>query len=140
MKFRTIIFEDDSPVRLLLQMSAERRGHDTLTFESPTFCALSRGEACSHEGPCSDVIMSDHQMPGMSGLEFFALLREKKCRVPNKVLVTAATEEELRELAEKLGCDFIPKPFQIHDIDAWLQAAEQKIPPDRILAPVENLY
>jgi len=140
MKFRTIIFEDDSPVRQLLKMAAEMRGHDVLTFESPIFCALSRGEACSHEGACSDVIMSDHQMPGMSGLEFFTMLREKKCLVPNKALVTAATEEELRELAEKLGCDFISKPFQIHDIESWLKEAERKIPPDRMLLPVEKLY
>jgi len=140
MKFRTIIFEDDTPVRQLLKMSAERRGHDVVTFESPIFCALSRDGECAHERACSDVIISDHQMPGMSGLEFFAKLREKKCLVPNKALVTAAGEEKLQELAEGLGCDFIRKPFQIQNIDAWLREAEQKIAPERMLVPVENLY
>lgn len=140
MKFRTIIFEDDTPVRQLLKMSAERRGHETVTFESPVFCALTRGGTCSHEGACSDVILSDHQMPGMSGLEFFTLLREKNCLVPNKALLTAASEGELRELAEALGCDFIPKPFQIQHLDAWLKEAEEKIAPDRTLVPVDHLY
>lgn len=140
MIYRTIIFEDDAPVRHLLKLSAEMRGHDVITFECPTFCALSKKDKCTHEGACSDIIISDHQMPGMTGLEFFRVLKEKDCRIPNKALVTAACQENLKIEAQELGCRVIPKPFQIREINSWLEESELKISRDRELIPIEELY
>lgn len=140
MRFRTIICEDESSIRVLLKLAAEMRGHEVITFPCPpTFCILSSEGVCSYGLSCCDAILSDHQMPGMSGLEFFDVLKRKKCLVPSRALVTAAAQEDVKKLACELGCSFIPKPFQLRDIDAWLEKAEANVQESRQLLPCKAL-
>jgi len=63
-----------------------------------------------------DVIISDVRMPGLTGLEILAGLRQANWPTAI-VLMTAYPSPETRQEAERLGADaFFAKPFDIDDL------------------------
>jgi CheY-like chemotaxis protein len=57
-----------------------------------------------------DVIISDHNMPGVSGLELLNKIRQDH-REMILVLITAFGTDALEEEAHRLGIGYITKPF-----------------------------
>lgn len=73
-----------------------------------------------------DLIISDHSMPGMTGLEFLKSLREAGRQTPF-ILMTAESSESLAVEALRLGAqDYFRKPFQI---DTFLKAVTRLLMP-----------
>lgn len=58
-----------------------------------------------------DVVISDHNMPGQSGLEFLTRIRQNHREVI-LVLATAYATEVLEEGVRQLGMGYITKPFE----------------------------
>ena len=58
-----------------------------------------------------DVVISDFNMPGMSGLEFFDTVRQTD-RETILVLITAHGTQALGEQAQRLGFGYLTKPFE----------------------------
>ncbi len=59
------------------------------------------------------LILSDINMPGMSGFQLLGLLKEKYPDIPPQVLlITAYGDEQTRQKAQQLGADgFLSKPI-----------------------------
>jgi signal transduction histidine kinase/HPt (histidine-containing phosphotransfer) domain-containing protein/AmiR/NasT family two-component response regulator len=71
-----------------------------------------------------DVVFMDLHMPGMSGLEATARIREARAgrRAPHVVAMTASVAEEDREACRGAGMlDFIGKPIDLAQLDAVLR-------------------
>ncbi|HUC85810.1 MAG TPA: response regulator [Candidatus Acidoferrales bacterium] len=106
---KRILFVDDSEVLLELYgmlLDVERdRWHTSLAPDGETALKLMRQNAF-------DVVASDMQMPGMSGIE---LLTEVRRLYPqtSRIIISGFTEEA--EAADALNCThfFIPKPFDV---------------------------
>ncbi|MGV2908864.1 response regulator transcription factor [Achromobacter sp. AGC25] len=76
-------------------------------------------------------VVTDIQMPGMTGLAMCAALRERGLSVP-VVLMTAFPEERYREQARQLGAFcFLCKPFEDAEI---LRCIDRAIHPDSTAA------
>jgi FixJ family two-component response regulator len=61
-----------------------------------------------HDMSC---LITDVQMPGMSGIELQALLKSKGHRIP-VIVITGFPDERVRERAMQLGAvSFLTKPF-----------------------------
>ena len=58
-----------------------------------------------------DVVISDHNMPGPSGLEFLTRIRQDD-RETTLVLMTAYGTDVLEEGAGQLGVGYMTKPFE----------------------------
>jgi FixJ family two-component response regulator len=68
-------------------------------------------------------IVTDLQMPGMSGIELLELLRRRAIRLP-LILMTAFPEAALRKRALQGGaCCFLSKPFEANDLLRCLRQA-----------------
>lgn len=78
--------------------------------------------AAAREAP-PDHILLDHNMPGTSGLDLVATLREV---APDAsiTLVTANIQSAIRERAEAFGCRFIAKPLTAEKIGVLLSDLE----------------
>ena len=59
-----------------------------------------------------DVLISDFNMPGVSGLEFFNKIRQEH-REMILVLITAYGTDALEEEVHRLGIGYISKPFEL---------------------------
>lgn len=69
-----------------------------------------------------DLIVTDVQMPGESGLAVLQWLRHRGCPIP-AVVVTAFPELATQEQVDRLGAMLLPKPFSLLDFRGLADAA-----------------
>ncbi len=99
------VVDDDDAIRVSLEGLLRSLGHRVRTFDSATAFMASdeRGQA--------DCVISDVQMPGMTGVEMKEALVAAGQKTP-VILITAFADDTQKARAEKAGvvC-FLPKPF-----------------------------
>ena len=115
-----LIVDDDPGVLSALQRTLRREGYDILTAQS------GREALALLEAHAVDLILSDHKMPVMSGIELFA--RASRVRPgAAKVLITGWTEEVPKRELEALGVTaLIPKPWDAGELRDVLREALSK--------------
>jgi response regulator RpfG family c-di-GMP phosphodiesterase len=110
-----LIVDDEERILSALRRTLRREGYEILTATSP-----ERGLALLEERPV-DVVLSDHKMPGMSGLAFLARasrLRPEAARL----LITGWTDEVSRAELEGVGVRaLIAKPWDDAELKATLR-------------------
>ena len=109
-KKNLLVVDDDPGVLSALRRTLRREGYDILTAPS------GREALALLEAHAVDLILSDHKMPAMSGIELF----ERASRVrpgAAKVLITGWTEEVPKRELEALGvAALIPKPWDAGEL------------------------
>ena len=136
MRVRAYVFDDDEAVRLMLWHILDNRGYEIFTFPDAGLCPFHTAAVCPcpKNQSCGDIIISDINMPNISGLEFVKDQIKKGCRIKNIALMSGSwSKSELQE-AKKLGCQLFNKPFNISDINEWLDECEKDINPKRTLS------
>ncbi len=132
---RALIAEDAPDVRRVLAVALRGMGYEIAEAESGGDLLDQLGEGLLSGDPeCRpDVIISDIRMPGLTGIEVLAGLRNAGWRTPI-VLMTAYADEEVREEARRLGANALfAKPFEIDDL---ITAVINMTPPVRRREPI----
>jgi CheY-like chemotaxis protein len=141
---RILIFEDDNNTRKLLDTFLMSKGYEVLSFSSPITCELLTQKkcACPRQHACADAMITDMNMPGMSGLELVRFQMERACHAPpqNKAVISAALTPAQEQEFRTLGCRCFRKPFKLSDLLDWVRSCEANIPKERELEPIEELW
>ncbi|MEF3698764.1 sigma-54-dependent transcriptional regulator [Desulfolutivibrio sp.] len=105
-----LIVDDDHQLR----QSFER----LLSAEGYTVRTASTGEAGVEmvRERLPDLVVMDVRMPGLSGLEAFAAMREIEPRLPVIIMTAHGTTETAIEATRMGAFDYVLKPFDIPDI------------------------
>lgn len=131
MALRVVIFEDEQVTRETLSRLIGSRGHEVLCFADPSCCPLYSGIACSctEEEACGDILITDNQMPVMTGLQFIRRQYERGCKgiVANKAIVSAYLSPEELEQSRELGCKVFHKPLDWREMQRWLDEREELV-------------
>ena len=112
-----LIVDDEAQILSALKRSLRREGYEIVAVESAAAALRILDERCV------DVILSDHKMPGMSGLQLLARAAEMR---PDTVrmLITGWTHEIPAERLEEVGiCALVTKPWD----DAKLKATLREV-------------
>jgi CheY-like chemotaxis protein len=129
-KPRAIICDDDHQILDLFRSILEKMGFEVLTAGTPVTCAFYSDHAddCPQHSRCTDVLITDNSMPGMTGIELLEIQHQRGCKLTskNKALMTGCVDAELREKAAALGCPIFPKPLDLSNLIAWLQECEKR--------------
>jgi DNA-binding response OmpR family regulator len=115
---RLVVADDEPDVRRVVTVALRGLGFDIIQASDGTeLLAKARGEPCAtRTGGSPDIIIADIRMPGLSGLEVLAALRQDHLCVP-VVLVSAQADFETRVRASELGAAaFFAKPFDVHEL------------------------
>lgn len=122
-----ILLLDDEPT--LLQVL--RRSLTRLGFAPTAFTRADEAIAALQANPAAfDAVLTDHNMPVMSGLEFAAATRTIRRDLPI-VLASGLVTEATQATAASLGIrQFVAKPNTMHDLGAALRAALDTPPAD----------
>ncbi len=109
-KGRILIVDDEASMREMLSILLTRDGYEVAVAENGE---SGLAQALSDQ---FDLIISDIQMPKLSGIEMLQGLREKGLDTP-MVMITAFSSTEDAVKAMKLGAyDYITKPFNNDEI------------------------
>ena len=109
---RIVVADDDHDARTLLAAVLRRDGWEVLEMRNGWEVLSSVVE--SESAP--DLIISDVQMPGVTGVGLLEGLREAGCDVP-VLLVTAVEAERVREeVAPFARCKVFEKPFDLESL------------------------
>lgn len=120
MKTKILVVDDELSMREFISILLEREGYEVLTAADAD-TALSRMAASD-----IDLVISDVQMPGLSGLELLARIKSES---PDTavLLVTAFSTAEQAVEAMKLGAyDYLAKPFKVDEIKILVRNALEK--------------
>jgi CheY-like chemotaxis protein len=138
-----LVAEDDEDIRTLIAIALRRDGYDVIE-------ARTGAELLEHIGssmlfgdafPPPDVIVSDVRMPGFTGLEVLAGLRDANWHTPI-LLITAYGNDETYEEAARLGASGVfDKPFDMDDLrtailnlvptEVWARRLQRALPIER---------
>lgn len=120
---RILVIDDDRSARLLLERVLVRAGHQVTLVDN----ADAGLEAIAAGG--FDLLITDKNLPGKSGLEVLRQAREKQPTM-RAILITGFPTPETQMHARELGVvGYMTKPFGVHDIlDACEQALRAKGP------------
>lgn len=111
---RVAIVDDHDAVRGAVSSLLRSSGYTVTEFDSAESLLTSGAQ---HDYHC---IISDLQMPGMSGLELLEHLRRNGCGVP-LIMLTAFPEPAVRQRAQQGGAAaFLSKPFQCDELMHWV--------------------
>ena len=104
-----VIIDDDVAVRDSLKFSLEIEGFAVRLWASGL-------EFLNEPGPPTyGCLVVDQNMPGLSGLDLIAVLRDRKIFAP-AILITSHPNRALRERAATAGIPIIEKPFLNGDL------------------------
>jgi len=120
MKIRILVVDDELSMREFLSILLEREGYDVTV-------AGSAAEALRMmESALFDLVLSDVNMPGLSGIELLARIKEKSPETAVLMLTAFSAAEQAVE-AMKLGAyDYIGKPFKNEEIKQLVKNALEK--------------
>ncbi|SED02440.1 nitrogen regulation protein NR(I) [Pseudomonas anguilliseptica] len=127
------IVDDDRSIRWVLEKALQQEGMTTQSFDSADG-VLSR---LTRQQP--DVIISDIRMPGASGLDLLARIRELYPRLP-VIIMTAHSDLDSAVASYQGGAfEYLPKPFDVDEAVSLVKRANMHAQEQQSLAvPVEQ--
>ena len=134
--YRVLIFDDDDNIRKLLWTYFDKKGFEVFTFPNPASCPLCKKEICPCpiKHACADFILTDFEMPIMKGLNFLEEQINKGCRCNHMALMSGNLSNKEIQHAKELGVAVFHKPFNLKEIDDWVEKSIKTIPDERILS------
>lgn len=130
---------DDEPnLRKILQAAFERANYATTVAESGE-AALVALENTQH-----DLVLTDVFMPGMSGLELLATVKEQWSHIPVVILTAFGTIPQAVEAVRVGAADYVTKPFDLEQLKKtvafWVKAGQnQSVPVMPLTNPRHSL-
>ncbi|MBI4403968.1 MAG: sigma-54-dependent Fis family transcriptional regulator [Deltaproteobacteria bacterium] len=117
---RILVVDDEESIREFFEIMLKREGYEVVTASNgiEALEALKKRQA--------DLVITDIQMPEMSGLELLGKIREMDSELM-VIMITAFGSTETAIEAMKLGAyDYIQKPFKIEEVKIIIRQALEK--------------
>ncbi len=131
-----LVVDDELSMRQFLKILLEKEG-----YKITTAAEGSEALALATQQPF-DLVISDIRMPGMSGLELLAQLKQAKADI-GVIMITAFASPDDAVAAMKNGAfDYITKPFNVDEIKSVIRAVlkkQQKAEPQTANGFPENI-
>jgi len=132
-KLRILLFEDEDMVRTLFVEFFEKKGYEVFAYHDPSEfnvdCACNKDKSIT----CADFMIADIKMPNITGVEFLEHQIAKACRIDNIAFISAYWTLEDLDYAGKIGAAIFHKPFNIIELNKWLDSCKENISAERVL-------
>jgi len=135
---RVLVVEDEAHLAQGLQFNLQAEGH-TVEVAGDGETALDR---LVEKKERFDAVVLDVMLPGKSGFDVAALLREKKNYVPILMLTARGRPEDVLQGFAAGADDYLPKPFELAILIARLESLLRRSvwmkDPDAVAVEVEQ--
>ncbi|MFP8881338.1 MAG: response regulator [Myxococcota bacterium] len=120
-----LVVDDEERILSALRRALRKEGYEIVTAETPEAALRILGERRF------DAVLSDHKMPGMSGMQLLARARELQPELV-LLLITGWTEEIPRDRLTQVGVRaLITKPWDDARLKATLRRCLATPPPSQ---------
>ena len=116
---KILIVDDSGPIRKIMKKMLLEMGHQVLEAENGQEALLQL-----ETNPDIGLMLTDWNMPVMSGIELLEALRKKEESFPKPVIVMVTTENEESKIARALvtgAHEYIMKPFSKEILEEKLE-------------------
>jgi DNA-binding response OmpR family regulator len=118
---RILLAEDDREMRHLLATLLRKDGYEVIESADGKVLLENLRSSRARGGDRYDLVITDIRMPGVTGLQVLAELREFDTTTP-VVLITSFGDSETHETANRLGADAVfDKPFNVNDLRKYVE-------------------
>jgi two-component system, NtrC family, nitrogen regulation response regulator GlnG len=109
------LVDDDQSIRFVLEKALAREDLPTRSFTNPrdVLSALKEASAADAEDPMPQVLVSDIRMPGGSGLDLIAKIKETAPNLPIIIMTAFSDLDSAVSAFQKGAFEYLPKPFDI---------------------------
>ena len=114
---KALVVDDERKMRRILQMVLEKMGVGSTVAET----AEEALDCLANERV--DLVLSDLRLPGMSGIDLLARVRETDADVPFIVLTAYGTVETAVEAMKRGAFDYVLKPFDVATLELTIAKA-----------------
>ena len=115
---RVLVVDDSKPICQFLSQSILKPKNFEVIIADDGIKGLELALTAS-----PDLIITDNQMPGMTGLELLSALKQRGVGIP-AILMTAHGSEQIAVEAFRLGIrDYVIKPFEPEDMHQAIESA-----------------
>ncbi len=122
-----LIVDDEENMLTTLQFILEGAGYRA-TCASSASGALETLESAGRGAGLPDVVITDVQMPGMTGPELIAEMNRRGLRAP-VLVITGYMNREMLEGLRAAGCrELLEKPFEEEDLLSRVAAVSRRRP------------
>jgi len=119
---KLLLVEDDDILGFIIKEGMELIGDYEVMW-----CQNPKAGLVAFDSFVPDVVVSDVEMPGMTGLEMVKILRQKNPYIPI-ILETGVSSAKTIVEAYSIGIDnYIKKPFLPAELDAYIQVLLRRI-------------
>ena|SRR5688572_18351024 len=120
---RALLVDDDPAFRRLASMALQEAGveHASVATSKEAIDYLEKAQACA-----LDLILLDHELPGMSGPELLRLLRKSGHDIPIVLVTVRDGVTDKIEALQEGADDYIVKPFQFRELVARVRAVVRR--------------
>ena len=125
-KTNILVLDDETIVLKRLRPALEKAGYEVEVF-SRSQEALERVMQKDF-----DIVITDLKMPGLDGMQFLTMVKERSPTTEVIVITGFATMETAKESFKKGVFDFLAKPFKLGEIQEIVKKAEAKVIKNRL--------
>ena len=116
-----LVVEDDLMVQQVCQGMLRLLDHSSTAVSN----AIDAVERLTATPQLFDLVILDNGLPGLSGMELFAILREWKISIPVILISGSQPLLEADELTEEFShFQFLAKPFTISDLQSAIELSQ----------------
>jgi two-component system response regulator PilR (NtrC family) len=117
---RILVVDDERSMREFLEILFRREGYDVVTAGDVD------GALTAVESDDYDIVITDIQMPGRSGLDLLHAVREVAPETAVIMITAFATTETAIQAMKEGAYDYITKPFKVDEIRVVVEKALEK--------------
>ncbi len=118
-KIKLVVVDDDIVIGELLTAFFRPRGYEVVTFADAESALLES----KNKNARWDILISDLQLPQMSGLKFIEALKEIRPALPIIFVTATNSVETAVEAIHNGACDFIVKPIHLPQLQISVERA-----------------
>ena len=111
---RILLIDDDADLTRYLKLALEERSYQVECLE-----ATDRGPELLATGRF-DLVLLDNRMPGISGIEFLSVLRERGLSVPVILMTGHGTANTAIQSVIRGAFDYVIKPLSYEELSRQL--------------------
>ncbi|MDR2350213.1 MAG: response regulator transcription factor [Deltaproteobacteria bacterium] len=112
-----LLIEDETALREVIVYHLTREGYRLLSLGNANDALIAIEEAPP------DLVLLDLMLPGLQGLQFLDIFRQKNKTTPVIIISARNTEDDIIKALEKGADDYLPKPFGLKLLETKIKVA-----------------